>query len=106
VHETGQFQIGQRRIGLRHEQRVGGRQGGDEIRIDGEVVSLYVTGPARSPVTVELLLQEELAALGDKLGKITRSCGRSSWIEPERCCCVIGEADLPPPDDRRMCRDR
>ena len=55
-------------------------------RIDGEVVALHVTRPARPAVAIELLVQEEPAALRDKLREIGRSGGRGRGIETERRC--------------------
>ena len=91
----------QRRIGLGHEERIARRQSGNELRIDGEVVGLDVTGPAGPSVALERLVQKELAALGDNARNIGRSRSRGCGIEPERRGRVIDEADLTMRQTRR-----
>ena len=94
-HQIRVFQRRQRRIGLGHEQRIAGRQGGNELRVDGEVVALHVTRPARPSVAIEGLVQEEPAALSDKLRKVGCSGGRGRGVETECRRVVIQEANLP-----------
>ena len=100
-HQIRVLERRQRRIGLGHEQRIAGRQGGNELRIDGEVVALDVTRPAGPSVAIERLVQEEPAALGDELRKIGCSRGGGRGIEPERRRRVIDEADLPAQETMR-----
>ena len=100
AHQIWILERRQRGIGLGHEERIARRQGGNELRIDGEVVALDVTRPAGPSVAIERLVQKELAALGDHLRKIGRSRGRGRGIEPERRGRVIDEADLTVPEPR------
>ena len=56
---------GEGRIELRHEQRVIGRQGRDEGRIQGEVVLGRVAGPAGPSVATEGLVEEDRLSPGN-----------------------------------------
>jgi hypothetical protein len=53
---------------LEHEQRIVGRQGGDEGDVDREIVASRVAGAAGPPVTAEGLLEEDRGSRADLLG--------------------------------------
>ena len=60
------FEVG---VKLGHKQRISGRQGGNELGINGEVVLGRVTCPASPAVPVERLVKEDLFPLGDKIDR-------------------------------------
>ena len=72
-HQGRAFELRQRRVELRHEQRIVGRPRGDEGRIDREVVVRRVTGSAGPAVSVERLLEEQRP-------RLARSACRASRI--------------------------
>ena len=65
-HHFGMLELGQRRIELRDEQRVVGRQARDEGGIEREVVAGRVAARAGAAVAVEGLVHEQTAPLLDQ----------------------------------------
>jgi hypothetical protein len=59
-------------------------------------VTLNVTSPARSPVAIKLLLDEQLTALSDKPCEIRSSYCRRHGVKAEIGAGHIDEPDLPP----------
>ena len=94
-HQLRVFERSERRIGLGYEQGIVLGQAGDEFGIDGEVVTLHVTGAARAPIAVELFVQEKLASLGDELREVVRSRRRGVGIETKSRVPFADESDLP-----------
>jgi len=66
--QAGVLELVQRRLELGHEQRIVGRERGDELRVDGVVVLVAMAGAAGPPVAAKGLFEEQTLAFLDQLG--------------------------------------